>query len=59
MIIEAYRCIVDEEYIKFKETVHKMLHDASVDPDVNDVDMELFRMHLIDLQEGLDEVIQG
>lgn len=59
MIIEAYRCIVNEEFLKFKELVHKQLHNASCDPDVNDVDMELFRMHLIDLQEGLDEVIQG
>jgi len=50
--------MADEDYVKFKERMHRIIYEASHDPDVNDVDLELFRMHLIDLQEDLDELIR-
>jgi len=57
MIIEQYRCMADEAYVAFKETLHDIVYRAASDIDVNDVDMQLFRMHLIDLQEDLDDII--
>ena len=59
MIIEAYRCIADEEFIRFKTMLHKVLYNAETDPDVNEVDVELFRLHLIDLYDELHEIING
>ena len=57
MIVEAYRCMIDEEFVKFKEFLHKATYNASIDEDINDVDMQLLRMHLVDLQEDLDDII--
>ena len=51
--------MADEAYLAFKETLHDIVYRAASDIDVNDVDMQLFRMHLIDLQEDLDEIISG
>ena len=59
MIIEQYRCIADEAYLAFKEKLHEAVYNASQDGDVTDIDMELFRMHIVDLQEDLDDIIAG
>lgn len=59
MIVEGYRCIIDEGFVKFKESLHDALYQASHDEDVTDIDLELLRMHVIDLQESLDGVIDG
>lgn len=59
MIIEQYRCMADEAYLAFRETLHDIIYKASANIDVNEIDMELFKMHLIDLQEDLDDTIDS
>ena len=51
--------MADEAYLAFRETLHDIIYKVSADIDVNEIDMELFKMHLIDLQEDLDEIISG
>ena len=59
MIIEQYRYMADKAYLAFRETLHDIIYKASADIEVNEIDMELFKMHLIDLQENLDDIING
>ncbi len=51
--------MADKAYLAFRETLHDIIYKASADIEVNEIDMELFKMHLIDLQENLDDIING
>ena len=56
-MIEQHKCLIDEEYLKFRDKVHKLVYNAEVDEDMSDVDRELYRMHVIDLYEELATVM--
>lgn len=50
-----YRCMVDEEFLKFKESIHDIIYKVSHDEEVNEVDRELFLLHLEDLYDNFRE----
>lgn len=57
MMIEQHKCLIDEEYLKFRDKVYKLIYNAESDDDMSDVDRELYRMHVIDLYEELATVM--
>lgn len=52
-MIEQHKCLIDEEYLKFRDKIHKLIYNAEMDEDLSDVDRELYRLHVLDLYEDL------
>jgi hypothetical protein len=57
MITEMYRCMVDELLLNFKESVHDIIYKIERDDDVNDIDRELFMLHIEDIYDSIREVL--
>lgn len=56
MIAEAYRCIMDEECVNFKEIMHDIIYKIEHDDELSDVDKELLFLHIDDIYNDICEV---